>query len=89
MKAHTVKCQICAPGVHIVSFQEHDSKQVNVAVVSAYMTPDEALDFVATHIAIQRTREAEGLGQQVVYTSDEIKAGHVWNVQTTKILSHK
>lgn len=101
MKAHQVKCQICAPGILLVTYREPDNTvDTGVMVVSANLTEPEAIDLVARELAILKTKEAEQLNEQltkdkilhttepVVYTSDDIKAGYVWLVIKTGILSH-
>lgn len=92
MRAHTVKCQICAPGVVIVTFVEVDAPESadrTQVVVSGNLTDDEAVELVARQVAIDKTAEAEKLhGEGIVYTSDEVKAGYRWSTARVKILAH-
>jgi hypothetical protein len=89
MKAHKVKCQICAKGVNIVTYREHGDDSTNVVVVSANLTKEESIDMVARQVAMERTKQAqEVLNEDRVYTPEDIKPAFLWDVHTTSILSH-
>jgi hypothetical protein len=51
MRAHKVKCQICAKGVNIVTYREHGEDSTNVVVVSGSLTKEESIDMVARQVA--------------------------------------
>ena len=88
MKAHKVKCQICASGVIVVAYQQAGADAPNLMLVSATLTDDEALALVCRHLAILRNEEAVQAGFDVAFTPEDIYATHEWVIQRTNILSH-
>lgn len=88
MRAHQVKCQICAPGVLVVNYHQAGENASHIAIVSANLTKDEAIDLVSRELAIIRTRQSEEAGSSFVFTPEQIKATHSWDVEKTVILSH-
>lgn len=89
MKAHKVKCQICAKGVLMVTYTAIGSNTPATALVSAALTEDEAIDFVARGLAVGLTNAAVESGRNdVVFTMEDAKFGFNWKVEHMQILSH-
>jgi 20S proteasome alpha/beta subunit len=88
VRAHKVKCQICAKGVLVVLYTAIGKSEPMMTLVSGNLSKDDAIDLVARHLAVVMTQDAVAQGHQVAFTSEDVKFAYKWEVEPANILSH-